>query len=300
MCQALFGYHEYDNVVNWSVHKTSPRIKKTDFLIGIEHELELGGFDEDNAVAVTTAMGFPCNETHDIICARDGSLSNGIEFITHPATYEFHMNKDGKGYDWDAGLRKASELGYVGEGKQNDDGEWEGGHAGTHFNVSRQSLRGGPGNVEHNLVLLLHNNKDWLMEKFSRRTNTANKFHFCFYEGDFDKISAKDVLNDYESVCERLEDICESFRNHYASINLGKSNVIEFRFMTSTNFPKYFKAGLQLIMMMCWVGKHLSLQEVANIRFPWFLQCAKANGYTEFVDYCRVNRINISPQEFFV
>lgn len=298
MCQATFGYHEYDSVVSWTEHKVSPRLKPNDFLIGIEHELEEGGETRENAIAITTAMGFPCDETHDIVVAYDGSLTDGWEFITHPATYEYHMNVNGKGYDWEAGLAKARSLGFVGEGEQDDDDRWIGGHAGTHFNVSRKSLSGGKENVEHNLMLLFNNNSDWLMSKFSRRTNTENEFHYCTYDETSPKITPKDIRNNFERVQERLTYLCEHSRDHYAALNLGKSSVVEFRFMTSTTYYKWFVAGLQMIMMLCWCAKNMSLEEAAAVRFPWFLQCAKANGYSEFVEYCRQRRINITPLQF--
>lgn len=298
MSRVIYEYHEYDGEVTWKPH-TVARIKPKDILIGIECELECGGEDEDNAIRITSAMGFPCDESDDIVCSHDGSLDDGIEFITHPATYDYHTNKDGKGYNWEQGLSTASGLGYLGEGKHDSEGGCiRGGHAGIHYNVSRQSLGGGKENVEYNLMMLLINNKDWLMEKFSRRKGTSNGFHYCCYNSDEPKILPKQVRDEYSSITAKLARMVENARDHYSAINFGKRQVVEFRFMTSTTYYKWFKAGLQLIMMLCWCAREMTLEETAAVRFPFFLQMAKANGYTEFVEYCRYHRIDIHPLVF--
>lgn len=300
--EVIYDYHAYNHEVQWKPHFLGTRIRANDFLIGIEHELELGGEDEDNALAITKAMGHPCNDgTFDIICSHDGSLDDGIEFITQPATYDYHMNKDGKGYNWEAGLAKARALGYIGESdtREDEDGdEYEaGGHAGTHYNISRKSLQG-KYDTEENMMMLFLNNKDWLMERFSRRMNTRNKFHYCSYEENAPKILPTEVRNDLSGVKSRLQRMVRRAHDHYSAVNLEKQKVIELRFMTSTNYYKWFVAGLQLVVMMSYCVKNMSLEEISAVRFPWFLQCARANGYVEFIDYCRYHRINISPTQY--
>jgi len=67
-------------------------------VMGFELEVDrmktdLYGLDREKLATQILAR---TEETNDIICKRDGSLRNGFEIVSHPATYDYYYNK----FDW--------------------------------------------------------------------------------------------------------------------------------------------------------------------------------------------------------
>lgn len=249
----IHDYHKYDT--DWIF-----RGKDEELHFGIELEIERGGEYDDNAISITTAMGYPCDKSNEIRVSHDGSLNSGFEIISNPYTYEYHMN----GIDWIAGLKKARKLDYVSH---------DGGHCGIHFHVDVAHFRKQGyktrEQLEDVIAVLMLNNMDWL-KRFSRRKN----WYYC----QFPNVDRNTALH---SLSPRTY-----FRDKgkYCAANFWHNDTIEFRFIRGTLIPETFIAALQLINL---IGKalstHRTIKTIVQIGSPWFLETARVLGYHEFI-----------------
>lgn len=275
MPRAIYGYHMYncEPDFEWTPRHVGSRPRTTPLYIGVELEITGAGTNEDNAVAVTTAMGFPCNQSYDIVCSQDGSIGPGFEIITQPATMEYHKSK----YKWAEGMEKAEALNYYSH---------DGGACGLHFHVNRKYFEDAMDNPEEALMVLLVNNADWL-KRFSRRQN----FSYCNFPDDLSKFYAYQYRTaEQPRLQERMRYLVNISCSHGCAMNFAGNATIEFRFCRGTLKYSTFIASMQLISMMCYVAKKFRIEQVASVGFGWFKQYAKTMGYTEFLEYTKSYR----------
>ena len=97
----------------------------SDRYFGIELEIDRGGENEQKAKQILEVA----NASGDglVYIKHDGSLEDGMELVSHPATVDFHRNH----FPWAAIMEKAKSLGYVSH---------KGGTCGLHFHVNRDSF----------------------------------------------------------------------------------------------------------------------------------------------------------------
>ena len=91
---------------------------------GIELEIDEGGEYDDNAERILN-IGNRINE--HIYCKHDGSLDDGFEIVSHPATLEYHTNT----IPWKKILDEALEMGYYSHNS---------GTCGLHVHINRAAL----------------------------------------------------------------------------------------------------------------------------------------------------------------
>lgn len=271
--EIIQGYHDYCN--RWGspvwVKRgiSSPLASKKKLLIGVELEIDQGGENHAKAVKITSALGYPANESNEFKCTHDGSLDNGFEIISMPATYHWHITN----YNWEAGMEKARELGYYSH---------NGGTCGLHFHVNRDYFEEAFENPHKSLVILLANNRNWL-EKFSRRRDFKYcqfKDGGCKFQPEFFK-SGWEVAENTERILDRILGDC----GHYSALNIGGNATIEFRFIRGTLKYKTFKAAMQLIVMLCYAAKHFRKEQICSIDLKWFKRFAQHRNFSDFLEY---------------
>ena len=248
--QIIYGYHDYP--MDWEF-----RGKDDELHFGVELEIENGGEYDDHAIAITSALGFPCDESDELICSHDGSLHDGFEIITQPSTYDYLVNS----INWEAGLAEARRLGYRSH---------NGGNCGLHVHMDTgyfDNLYPTRNDLENNVAALLLNNSAWL-KPFCRR----ERWGYCEFPEKIDwDLSQNEVRRTFRRI------------GRYAAANFLPYNTIEFRFMRGTLIPSTFKAALQLMSL---IGKalaiHKSLKSIESVNVAWFLQAAEQLGYVEF------------------
>lgn len=275
MPQAIYGYHQYNYEPDfeWTPRHVGKRPRITPLFIGVELEITGAGTSERNAVAVTTALGFPCNESYELVCSEDGSIGPGFEIISQPATMEYHAKK----YKWAEGMQKAEELGYHSH---------DGGDCGLHFHVNRKYFEDAMDNPEEALMVLVVNNAEWL-KRFSRR----QYFGFCQFPQNLEKFYAYQYrTSEQPNLQRRMRELVNQSQSHGNAMNFAGNSTIEFRFCRGTLKYSTFMASMQLISMRCYAARKFRIEQVASVGFGWFKQYAKTMGYTEFLEYTKYYR----------
>ncbi len=266
----IFGYHNYPSGHHWYRLQRPNETDRYKFLhFGIELEIDRGGESCDKAKAIKEA--FNIRDTHDITCMHDGSLNNGFELISQPATLQYHL----KDYGWRQAMKKAETLGYVSH---------NGGTCGLHVHVDREYFRGAFENPEDSFIILTQNNLDWL-KQFSRRKNWG----YCEFQNingfEFTPESFKST--DENSSLEYIEKVRRDNRGHGVAMNYAGNATIEFRFFRGTLKFQTFAASLQLVEMMCYAAKHFRKEQLCNVNLKWFKRFAVRRGYSEFNAYIK-------------
>lgn len=271
--QIIYGYHDYPSHWEFRNHETEVADYQTrhkSLHIGIESELDRGGYSHENALRITTAMGYPANESLEFKCSRDGSLNDGFEIISMPATLEYHLQK----YKWEAGMKEAVALGYESHDANT---------CGLHFHFDREYFKDSMTNPEEAFVILASNNTDWL-KRFSRRT----KYDYCAFVD-----AAPFVVDDFKTTDPdkqvitqgRLDNLRRCYRGHGSALNFANYGTIEIRFIRGTLKYSTFVASLQLMEMLGYAVKHFRKEQLVNIDLKWFKRFANRKGYAEFITY---------------
>ena len=124
---------------------------------GIELEVDDGGENVANALTILSAGN--SDGVERIYIKRDGSLNDGLEVVSHPASLDYHLND----FPWSDILETAISLGY--HSHQSDS-------CGLHLHVSREAF--GDTLLEQDSCIarvLFFVEKHWEeLLKFSRRT----------------------------------------------------------------------------------------------------------------------------------
>lgn len=253
---------------------------KTDFLefignrdelhMGIELEIDGGGNDDSCAKAIMEALG----GSEYCECKEDGSLDDGFEIASAPATLKAHMEI----LNWEDAMKRALFLGYTSHNR---------GTCGLHIHVDRNyferdkidldwfELGKFQNEYEDKIAMLFANNVEWI-KRFSRRTY----YGYCeVTEEASRKTTPKEAKT--KSVNAR-----PNKQDKYSAINYDTGiNTIEFRIFRGTLKYDTFVATLQFVQMFCDYVRDLDLEFLACINEKSFLAKARDKGYEEFITY---------------
>ena len=246
------GVHEYafepGNLLFLKSENDNPNEK---LFAGIELEIDDAGEDNDNAERVTEIAD------NQIYCKHDGSIRNGFEIVTHPATIDYHLHN----FPWEQICKEAIKLGYHSHNTTT---------CGLHLHLSRAGL--GKDEMEQDLTiakLLLFFESNWGdLVRFSRRTPQALN--------DWAKRYGK---RDDETAWQLLDRAKGSGR--YFAVNLKKEATVEFRMFKGTLKYETLIATIQLIDVIQRICKITSIDEMHNMTFVTINNVAKELGYTQ-------------------
>ncbi|MHC1694019.1 MAG: amidoligase family protein [Eubacteriales bacterium] len=191
---------------------------------GVELEIDNGGEDSVNAKELL-AIGNRSKE--HIYIKHDGSLDDGFEIVSHPATMDYHLHN----IPWERILEQAVYLGYTSHKADT---------CGLHVHVSRECFGNDYRQQETAIARVLffiesHFNE---MLKFSRRTMSQMNRWAARYGY---KEHPRDILDHAKS----------SNQGRYSAINLQNSYTIEFRMFRGTLKYNTFIAVLQMVSHIC-------------------------------------------------
>ena len=258
-------------------YKPAPRFMggsaETALMYGIELELDNFTGDVD---AEDYAKWVHGNFENRLYCKRDGSLDDGVEVVSHPATLAYHMRRMG----WSDVLGVASDV-----GAQSHDCET----CGLHVHVGRAAL----GNTAEarelciaKLLILTERFYDDELLKFSRRG------HYEMHRWA-KKTTAGVVSSDKRDAVLVKAKHANANHDRYTALNLTNHATIEFRIFRGTLNPQTFAATLQLVdCMVRWCKQH-TLQEVIGCTFADIVKTCK---YPELAAYCIRRRIAINTE----
>ena len=226
-------------------YKPEPVFYGTDspLFMGIELEIDGGGENHDNAGELLAI-----DDLDRIYCKHDGSLDEGFEIVSHPATLEYHRNS----MQWSKIMEHALYMGYTSHNA---------GTCGLHIHISRNALGEEYDQQEQNIAKILYFvEKHWnKMLRFSRRT-----------EYQLDRWASRYGIEPHE----QPEDILKKAKNgcgRYKAINLLNWHTVEFRLFRGTLKYSTFMATLQLVSDLCKYCTSLTAEELQQASWRDFV-----------------------------
>lgn len=208
--------------------------------LGIEMEFHSCGESNERADKII-------GDLNKIIYAKhDGSLRNGMEFVTHPCTPQFHLSN----IDYDKFFKRVQGL----NGKSTA-------NSGLHIHVNRNFFKGE--NEIAKIIRFVENNFDTLMF-FACRTDEDSKW--CRKYG----LRVKELPKIYDEA--------KSAKEKYRSINLCPRDTIEFRMFRSTQDVERVHAYIQFVDV---VTDLANMDSIRYIGWSNIARVAKNKKYVE-------------------
>ena len=218
---------------------------------GIELEIDNGGKNEYNAEEL---LDIANNFDELLYIKEDGSISDGMELVSHPCSFEYHS----KVFPWQKILKTASNQGYESHNA---------GTCGLHVHVSRTAFT----NQEAGITKLL-----WIFEKFWDNILT-------FSRRTPEQVQRWAKNYGLEDSPEQLKHKADNAGGRYFAINLKNYHTVELRIFRGTLNYNTFLATLQFCNLLIDICNNWSLQDIAGITWNNLVDAAKT--YTELTEY---------------
>lgn len=197
---------------------------------------------------------------------EDGSLDNGFELVTHPCSFDYHMDE----MQWTEILKDLQRSGL----RSHDVGT-----CGIHVHISRKGFGDTIDEQDLNVAkLLLVVEKFWdEMVTFSRRTHNQMRRWAASY-AEVNGMSRG-------SLCER--ELLETAKNsaRYFAVNLENTPTIELRLFRGTLNPNTFKATLQFVKALHSLIIDYSIDEIHSMSWNGIARYLERQGYVELNNY---------------
>lgn len=208
--------------------------------LGLEMEFHRCGESDERANHIIADL-------NKIVYAKhDGSLHNGMEFVTHPCTPKFHMQN----IDYGAFFSRVQSL----------NGQ-SGANSGLHIHVNRDFFKTNEAIAK--VVRFAENNFKTLMQ-FSGRTNEDS--NWCAKYG----YTVKELTRIYE--------VAQESGQKYRAVNLRPNHTIEFRMFRSTQDVSRIHAYIQFVDVITDLA---NMNSVKYIGWSNIARVAKNKKYTE-------------------
>lgn len=282
-CGECYENHE-DDIIHPYDYKPFPQFYNcgnengdNKLYMGVELEIDYGNDPNYTAEEILSTAN---NSEERLYIKTDGSLtSDGLELISHPMTYEYHINK----MPWEDIMDIAKRNRYTSHNNT---------RCGLHIHVNRNYF--GANEVEQNmaiarLLFFCETNYNSLVKFARRKTEQAERW-------------ANNYLSNANSEYSKKEDIKKVFDekinrggSRYREINLTNDNTIEFRIFRGTLKYNTFVATLQFVNGICKMAKEMSDEEFFVLDFNKVMANLIAdNNNPELKLYLEERGMNIS------
>ena len=234
---------------------------------GVELEIDEGGKNGDNA---DTLLGIGNRVAEHIYIKSDGSLSDGMEIVTHPMTLRYHKEK----MPWSEIMRSAIRMDYRSHKTST---------CGLHIHVNRTAF-GATREAQDECVsrVLYFVEHHWLeMLKFSRRTEYQMNRWAARYGY---KNSPKEILEDAKKGC----------NGRYACVNITNYHTIEFRMFRGTLKYNTLIATLELVDKICELATNLTDSELKSVSWSDFVGSLDDSTEPELITYLKERQLYIN------
>lgn len=223
-------------------------MEKTKLYMGVEWEMDNGGELHRKAVAINSALS---NNQPYSWTMTDGSLHNGIEIATMPATLDAHTNV----FNWDLACKAAVSLGY----RAHDTST-----AGIHVHINRNFFSDDKKLQLYRaslMALVMERNWDDFVKFSRRRYNRLDQWA--------KKKKLADNLQADITTDGMVDRVNEEYGNgdKYLAINLRNSNTFELRIFRGTLKPDSIKATLQFVSNLANFCKYNNLAKAQTATF---------------------------------
>ena len=235
--------------------------------LGVELEIDRGGELNDNARAL---MEIANADADNLYVKHDGSLTDGIELVTHPMTLAYHQHK----MPWEAVMKEAIAMGYRSHQTTT---------CGLHVHVNRDSFGKTVDQQESAIARVLFFVENCWNEllRFTRRTQSQmNQWAARYGRKNTPK--------------EMMDHVKKSYAGRYTCVNLTNSATIEFRLFRGTLRYNTLIATLQLVNELCNVANYFTDEEMGRFTWTEFVLLVGFQGYPELVQYLKERRLYVS------
>lgn len=230
---------------------------------GVELEIDGAGKDSDNADELL-AVG---NRNDEFIYIKsDGSLDDGMEIVSHPASLDYH-----KQYQWDEIMSKAVSLGYRSHQTST---------CGLHVHVNRDCLGDNRDEQDETISRILYFVEHHWNEllRFSRRSEYSMNRWASRYG--------------YENSARAILDKAKKGNNgRYAAVNLMNWATIEFRLFRGTLKLNTFMATLELVNSIIDAAVNSTEDELHKLSWSEFVATLSE---PELIAYLKEKRLYIN------
>lgn len=230
-------------------------------------ELEIDGAGEVDAYA-QKILEVANQEEERLYAKHDGSLSEGIELVSHPCTVDYHLNE----MPWAEVMEKARQLGYRSHAA---------GTCGLHFHINRSAFGATEAEQEASIARLLFIFELFWNEllKFSRRTQASIQQWARRYGL---RSQPKEILDHVKS---------EFMGERYTAVNLTNRDTVELRSWRGTLRYNTFCATVQMVDKLVDCACYMTDDEVKNMSWTSFVA-----GFTqpEIITYLKERRLYIN------
>ena len=239
-------------------HRNQPELKfygndknNTVPFLGIELEIDDGGYNDYIVPEIFNIING--KNKHFLYCMHDGSLNEGFEMITQPATYDYHYSIKDK---YEELFKFLIKKGYLSHDTRT---------CGLHVHFNRNFYRKNEELYISRLLYLIDKFWDDIV-KFSRRNQRS-----------IDRYSKKP----YKSIKSYYDNSNESNDHdyHYYAINLANENTIEFRMFRGTLNIETFIATLQFVNNCIIIAREKTAKEIQSMKFEDILISRIAKRY---------------------
>ena len=237
--------------------------------LGSEIEVEYGGESDMEAKFVVRHLRAKNGEPF-VYVSHDGSLTNGFEIITQPATLGYHKSLE---KEYESVFKNLIADGYRGH---------EGIHAGIHVHVNRKYF--GDNEEQEGAIMKLL----FLIEKFWDEI-------IIFSRRDYEK--SKTYMAKVEDCYSNPKSYFDTFNKtgdhggHYFALNISNPNTIEFRMFRSTLNINTYMCILEFVDNICKIAKTKSMNEIESMDFFSLLTPRAFEYYKSRITTRRFNEI---------
>jgi DNA-directed RNA polymerase subunit RPC12/RpoP len=242
-------------------HRYYPKIQffgndhaKTVPMMGFELEIDDGGEDNRNAGIVVDILNSNALFGY---CSHDGSLHDGFEIITQPATLEYHNSIKNV---YNELCSKMKSLGYSSHDTTT---------CGFHVHVNRDFFGDSRENQNAAIRRLV-----FITEKFWNELVIYARRPEKRMERYAKKIAPMEIT-EYMRRANQSHD--HNF--HYYALNIANEDTVEFRMFKGTLNVNTILATLQLVNNLCIVAKNNTLDEIRQMHFEDFVTSRVQKSY---------------------
>lgn len=206
---------------------------------GVELEIDGAGASAENAEAVLAHS----KDEALFYLKHDSSLEAGFEIVTHPMSFDYHMNS----FPWEAIADTAIGLGYTSHDAKT---------CGLHVHVSRKAIGK---SAEDKLLLLM-----WLhweqIFKFSRRENDG----WCRQQYTYDKACVAGLMDAKQ-------------KGHSVALNTEHAETLEFRIFRGSLNTHTIRAAISFVNTLVNIAKYHGIIWVYKSKWSDILKECKAD-----------------------
>ena len=234
---------------------------------GVELEIDYGGKSCEKSDKILWAAN---QNNENVYIKSDGSLSDGLEIVTHPMCLDYHKHE----MPWAEISKQALRLGYMSHKTDT---------CGLHIHVNRNTFGETREEQDSCISRVLHFVEHHWQEllKFSRRSEYQMNRWAARYGY---KNTPREVMEEAKKGCQ----------GRYACVNITNWNTIEFRMFRGTLKVNTIIATLELVNFICDLATRRDDEEITRISWSDFVLAIDKNENPELITYLKERRLYVN------